>query len=203
MLHYLEGKDMTNQNAIFTTIGASNHSSGDRQEHDYYATPPSAVEDLLSKEDFNKNIWEPACGGGHISELLKSKGYNVKSTDLIDRGYSGINELSDFLKSNEKDLDTDIITNPPYSKALEFVEKSLSSIKDGCKVAMLLKLTFLEGQKRRKMFDDNPPARIHVYSKRMGCYKNGDFDTYESSAVCYAWFVWEKGNKNLPVIDWI
>ena len=33
---------------------------------------------------------------------------------------------------------------------------------------------------------------------------NGDVKQFNSSsAVCYAWFIWQKGNKEKPVIDWI
>jgi hypothetical protein len=98
----------------------------------------------------------------------------------------------------------DIITNPPYKYAAEFVEHSLEVINDGQKVAMFLKLTFLEGEKRRELFQRNPPARIYVFTKRINCALNGNAaDFKKSSAVCYAWFVWIKGNIKQPVIDWI
>ena len=104
---------------VFATLGASNHSVNDREENDYYATDPIAIEKLLEIEKFNSKVWECACGEGHLSKVLQSKGYDVKSTDLIDRGYgqSGI----DFLQCNEV-FDGDICTNPPYKFAKEFVE---------------------------------------------------------------------------------
>lgn len=61
--------------------------TAEREKNDYYATHPKAMEQLLKYETFNKNIWEPACGEGNLSEVLKAAGYNVYSTDLIDRGY--------------------------------------------------------------------------------------------------------------------
>lgn len=76
-------------------------------------------------------------------------------------------------------------------------------IKPGCKVAMFLRLQFLEGQERRKFFDMYPPARVYIPSKRLNCARNGDFKQYKSSAICYAWFVWEKGSNGEPVIRWI
>jgi hypothetical protein len=85
-----------NAKSIFTCNGASNHSDGERQEHDYYATEPKAVEILLEQEQFSPYVWECACGEGHISEVLKSHGYKVKSSDLYDRGYDGT-EIIDFL----------------------------------------------------------------------------------------------------------
>ena len=75
-----------NQTSIFKTLGASSHTLENREESDYYSTEPIAVEWLCTLEKFDKNIWECACGGGHISKVLEKNGYNVKSTDLIDRG---------------------------------------------------------------------------------------------------------------------
>ena len=87
------------------------NSKGDRVKNDFYATPSNATEELLKRETFDGSIWECACGDGAISKLLIEKGYEVYSSDLIDRGYgeTGI----DFLKSNKK-FDN-IITNPPFS----------------------------------------------------------------------------------------
>ena len=64
-------KDWTgNTQSVMATLNASNHSEKERSKNDYYATPPLAVESLLEKEKFI-NVWECACGEGHISEVLK------------------------------------------------------------------------------------------------------------------------------------
>lgn len=136
--------------------------------------------------------------GGHLADVLKLNGYNVRATDLIDRNYgeSGIN----FLEQQEQ-YNGDILTNPPYKYALEFVEKALELIPKGNKVIMFLKLQFLEGQERRRLFDTMQLAKVYVFSKRQQCAKNGIFTG--SSAVAYAWFVWIKGHHDLPQIEWI
>lgn len=139
-------KDLVgNAKSIFTRNGASNHSEGEREKNDYYATEPKAVELLLEQEIFHTYIWEPACGEGHISKVLKAHGYKVRSTDLIDRGY-GEGEV-DFFKEGKSETPMDIITNPPYKYAKEFVEHALDISMDGTKIAMFLKLTFLESKK--------------------------------------------------------
>lgn len=194
-----------NYNSIYKTIGASNHTEEDREEHDYYATNPLAVELLCEIEMFSKDILEPCAGEGHISKVLESHGYNVESTDLIDRGYGkgGV----DFLTCNQP-INKDIITNPPYSKAQEFVEHAMELITDGHKVAMFLKLSFLEGQSRRQMFEKYPPKTVWVSSSRLGCAKNGEFKIGRdgkptiASAVAYAWFIWEKEFNGSPTIKW-
>jgi hypothetical protein len=35
------------------------------------------------------------------------------------------------------------------------------------------------------------------------CVKDGDFSIKGSSAIAYAWFVWEKGFTGAPIIKWI
>ena len=194
-------KDWTgNRKSTYVVLGASNHVEEERQKHDYYATDPIAMELLLEVEEFNNNVWECACGEGHLSEALTEHGYNVRSTDLIDRGF-GIGGV-DFLKQTEM-FNGDIITNPPYRYASQFVEKSLELIPEGNKVAMFLKLQFLESKGRRVLFDKYPPKVVYVSSSRIKCAKNGEFDKVGSSAVAYAWYIWEKGFGGETVIRWI
>ena len=160
------------------TLGASNRMQEDRETHDYYATLPLAMELLLAEEDFSSVIWECACGEGHLSKVLEQHGFEVISTDLIYRGF-GDPEPMDFLKETFDDFEGDIITNPPYKYALEFVQQALNSVQEGHKVAMFLKLQFLEGKARRNLFDQAPPKRIYVSSGRLYCAKNGDFKKYK------------------------
>jgi hypothetical protein len=188
-----------NSQAIHTV----NQRNSNAAEHDYYATAPRAVELLLEREAFHPYVWEPACGTGHISKVLEARGYKVYSTDLIDRGY-GLGGV-DFLKTQKErvkdDMPRDIITNPPYKYAKEFVEHALDVSMDGTKIAMFLKLTFLEGQGRRELFRNNPPKVVYVSSARLQCAKNGEFSA-ANSAVAYAWFVWEKGFHGDTVVRW-
>ena len=150
---------MSNPKKIFTPLGASNHSLTDREDNDFYATDPRALELLLELEDFDPFVWECACGKGHLSEVLKKHGHIVKSTDLIDRGY-GVGGV-DFLATTTP-FNGDIITNPPYKYAQEFVEHALSLIPEGNRVAMFLKLTFLESKNRRAMFELTPPPATYM-----------------------------------------
>ena len=76
-----------NNKTVFSQLGASNHSEKERETHDYYATDSVAIDKLLEKTTLSRNVWECACGEGHLSKRLAEYGYNVKSTDLIDRGF--------------------------------------------------------------------------------------------------------------------
>lgn len=195
-------KDWTgNKKAIFTCLAASNHALGERQKDDYYATEPKAAKLLLEVEPSLNNIWECACGEGHLAEVFRKAGKLNLATDLINRGYG--DGIRNFLDKNIGGYIGDIVTNPPYKFAKEFVEKALEIVSEGAKVCMFLKVTFLEGKARKELFKKYPPKTIYVCSGRINCAKNGEFEKYSSSAVAYAWFVWEKGYKCKPTVEWI
>ena len=199
----MQVKDWTgNAYSKFVTLGASNHSTSDRENNDFYATDPKALKLLLDLEEFDPYVWECACGKGHLSEVLKERGYIVKSTDLIDRGYG--EGCIDSLQCTEKH-NGDIITNPPYKYAQQFVEHALELIPDGNRVAMFLKLTFLESKNRKEMFEKYPPEYIYVSSSRLQCALGGEFEKYKQSggtAVAYGWFIWRKGFTGEPKVRW-
>lgn len=200
-------KDWTgNKKTTFVMLGSSNHSEKPRERNDFYATDPHALEIFLDRleEDgvkLHTDIWECACGEGHLSKVLDSRGYKVWSTDLIDRGYGTGN--TDFLKSIEDEWHGDILTNPPYKYAKEFVEKSLEITRTWCYTIMFLKIQFLEGQARKEMFKKYPPKYIYVNSTRQICAMNGDFEKYKAAAICYCWYVWEKGFNGETTVRWI
>lgn len=196
-----------NSKSIYVTMGASNHSLKERQNEDYYATDPKALEIFLDKIkkdgiELHKKIWECACGEGHLSKVLETRGVDVASTDLVDRGYG--EDCIDFLKYETGfPLDLDILTNPPYKYAKEFVEKGLELVDKGHYVIMFLKIQFLEGQARLKLFKKYPPKYIYVNSKRQHCAMNGEFEKYTATAVCYCWYIWQKGFTGEPTVRWI
>lgn len=195
---------MGNKNKIYRTLGASNATEEERAENDYYATDPLAAELLLQIEDIPKDkaIWECAAGEKHLANVFEAHGYSVFCSDLVKR-LPDVEQV-DFLNYDFDDwkFDGTIITNPPYSKALDFIKRSLDIVQDGNKIFMFLRLQFLEGKKRKEFFEKNPPKTIWVASSRIMCAKNGDFEKLKStggSAVAFAWFVWEKG---YTVIKW-
>ncbi len=199
-------KDWTgNKSTTFAQLGASNHSEGEREANDFYATDPNTLKIFLNKlmkdgVTLHHTIIEPSCGMGHLSEVLNDYGYNVLSYDLVDRGYG--NTGVDFLQSKYTGT-YDILTNPPYKYASEFTKHALDMIEDGCYCIMLLKIQFLEGQGRQELFAEYPPKYVYVNSARQTCYINGDMSKKMSSASCYCWFVWEKGFTGEPTIRWV
>ena len=193
-------KDWTgNKTSAHSVIGARNYAKEERQENDYYATEPKMAEELLELEPSLSNIWEPACGAGHLAKIFSDAGKLGKASDLYDRGY-GVPGV-DFLKATEK-WAGDIVTNPPYKYAKEFALHALSLLNSGHKLCLFLKLTYLEGSARyRDLFNKYPPQTIYVSVRRTACGKNGNFKN-AGNAVCYAWYIWEKGFTGSPTIKW-
>lgn len=142
---------------------------------------------------------ECACGEGHISKVLENNGYNVYSSDLIDRGYG---DVKDFLKCTEP-FNGDILTNPPFKLAEKFIEKSMELLQEGNKAIFFLKVQFLESKSRKLLFEKYPPKLVIVNSERQQCSKNGDFEKYHATTQCYCWYVFEKGYKGNTELKWI
>ena len=73
---------------VYRILGASSHTDRNREENDFYATIPEAIDYLLEGGAvISHNVWECACGMGHLSKRLTELGYDVLSTDLIYRGF--------------------------------------------------------------------------------------------------------------------
>lgn len=182
------------------TLGASNHSDVERSKLDYYGTDPRSTRALLNNEGFDGKIWEP-CAGHHLMvDVIEEFGYKVYASDIAEyEGYQ--HDLIDFLNYNGE-WDGNIVTNPPYNASVEFAEKALSLLQHGKKLAMFLRLQWLEGVSRyERIFKNNPPKTIYIFTNRQVSDRNDDFTT--SSSVAYMWVVWEKDSQTPPVVKWV
>lgn len=172
---------------------------------DLYQTPPEAVHSLMRVERLPLRIWEPACGPGAIARVLRDAGHDVLATDLVDYASPDQNEHGrDFLFEYQTPHGIHaIVTNPPFKNAGEFVAKALSLCP---KVIMLLRLAFLESEKRRNILDNGTLARVHVYRKRLPMmHRDGWEGRKANSSMAFAWFVWDRehtGPTELHRISW-
>lgn len=169
----------------------------DLEGPDFYPTPEWATFALMDIENFEGAIWECACGDGAMSDVLKSKGNDVISTDLFDRGYgeSGV----DFLTSERRVAN--IVTNPPFHSAESFVAQGIKLSEK--KFALLLRLAFLESANRANtIFLKNPPSRVWVFSERITFYPR-NVEKAGSGTTAYAWFVWDKDSPGSTELKWI
>lgn len=171
-----------------------------REVDDFYPTWPAATEALLRVESFDGPIWEPACGEGDMSRVLESAGYEVFSTDLIDRGYG--EAPRDFLMEWTPRA-PNVVTNPPFREAKPFVDRALM-LTTG-KVAMFLRLAFLEGIERGVWFPQTPLERVWVMSRRVPMGRGSLSGTGRAGVIAFAWFIWNHAHKGEPAIgflDW-
>ncbi|WP_445222218.1 hypothetical protein ACKWRH_21420 [Bradyrhizobium sp. Pa8] len=177
---------------------------------DYFPTPPWATRALIEEilipyfesgdlDDDDQGakfhqlrIWEPACGEGHMAEVLREYCPDVLATDIFDYGYGDrtLDFLSDLeVEGEERDF---ILTNPPFGDKTEgFVLQALKRAKVG--LAMFVRLQWLEtGGRYERIFKDNPPTRIVFYAERVNLCK-GRWEPDGSTATAYIWLIWIKG----------
>jgi hypothetical protein len=162
---------------------------------DFYRTPEWAIRALLEKESISGRVWEPCCGDGAISKVLTERGIDVFSSDIEARGFGS---KIDFLRERGPFEPDAIITNPPYFCVDRCVARAieLTKARRG-KVAFLMRLAYLEGQRRYRFFQETPPARVWVFSKRVEFIPGG------RSAMSMAWFVWDHRSTEAPLLGWI
>jgi hypothetical protein len=169
---------------------------------DCYDTPAVAVRALLKAEHtfFSepRRVWECACGIGNIVLPLRAAGHEVIATDLNDRGCPESIDRIDFLLPMRCDVDA-IVTNPPYSLAEKFVATALERAPV---VIMLLRLAFMESERRSAILDNGTLARVHVFSNRLPLmHREGWTGNRASSSIAFAWFCWSRDHHGPATID--
>jgi hypothetical protein len=158
-----------------------------RRELDFYPTPPDVTHALMEFIDMRiYTIWEPACGDGAMSEVLKMYSPDVISSDLRETGYGegGV----DFLTAH-RDCDA-VVTNPPFNVSEQFIRHALT--KAGT-VAMVLKSQYWHAKKRAALFQEFPPAYVLPLTWRpdfMGGERGG------APTMEVHWTVWIAGDTD-------
>lgn len=170
---------------------------------DLFPTPPWATRALvewLGQQGHalcEQTCWEPACGLGHMSNVLADFFCDVRSSDAINYGWG--HENIDFADPSAlpewlwPDADW-IITNPPFKLAEEFSRIAIRTATRG--VAMLVRTTFIEGVKRhRDLFSVTPPSYVLQFVERVPMHR-GRLEANGSTATAYAWLVWDKSDQS-------
>jgi hypothetical protein len=174
-----------------------------------YPTPPWAtralIEHVIGKDRVrDQNVWEPAANRGYMARPLQEYFKSVSESDIQD--YTGEGNTCDFLAAdNMGGLFNWVITNPPFTKAQQFIEKAQTIATDG--VAMLVRTSFLEGCMRyNTLYMHNPPDIVAQFAGRVPMVK-GRMDKQASTATSYAWLVWYIDNlhdlEKVTVLRWI
>jgi hypothetical protein len=175
-----------------------------RPADDHYATPAWVTAALLAREAFlappdAPQVWECACGNGAMAEVIAAHGYNVAASNLVDYGYGDTSV--DFLKERRLRA-PNIVTNPPYALAMPFIEHALALGAD--KAALLLRLNFVEGQKRSRRLEQLPLAAVLIVRARFGMWPGGNApEKANDPTYNHAWYVFQRGHRGAPSIGWL
>ena len=174
-----------------------------RDEYDWYVEPKVCSQALFELESFNGTIWDPACGMGRIVDSAREAGYEAVGTDINPEARSD-REPYCFLNDNVPVLKDNIVSNPPFGIAEEFVRKGIEIVNQSGKVAMILPIVWMAGFSKKRDWLPNsplkvvypisprpsmPPAKVIMSGEKPG---NGTKD--------FAWFVWQNGFSGSPKI---
>ena len=177
---------------------SANNTTDKRKQTDFYETPYSLTRKFLDVEEFDKSlsVCEPACGKGAITKVLKE----YWDDNLV----TAYDQEVNFIWGENGHYDY-IVTNPPFTTALQFINKA--KIVARKKFAFLLPLSYLHGKERfDKLYSDREYGlkKVYIFTRYpMLGDKLRDDGKYRTGMMVYAWYVWENGHGGLPTIDWI
>lgn len=163
-----------------------------RAENDFYRTPEWASQAIvrrLQEQLHPRRILEPAAGDGALLASLRAAWpeATIDAYDVEPRHPSVVKR--DFWFDDTPQRYDLVMTNPPFSHAMEFVRYGLSKLDEGGRLVLLLRLAFLESEERASFFKRNEPD-VYVLSARPS-FRNGATDP----KTAYAWFVWRHGRR--------
>ena len=139
-----------------------------RTKSDEYYTPPNALEPLLDLIPRNKTIWEPTDTSGHISNFF------------IERGYTVLSSSDDFFSHTVSPGDV-IVTNPPYSKKTQFLQRCYEL---GKPFALLMPITALEGSQRQDLYKLYG-IKLILFNKRISFIESKSGPWFATAWFCH------------------
>lgn len=194
---------------------SSTNRGSERSPHDFYSTPDYSVFALMEKIGMDlvhyPGPWlEPCVGDGAIIKAMvkwyRENEVTVNNRDFmptfdavdIRREAAYPHTTADFLQWKPFDRYSLIVTNPPFFKAQEIIERSLTlnGNHPPPTVIMLLRLNFLGAEKRSEWWQERTPEWLWTLAERP------DFTGDGGDSCEYAWFVWNfAGHRHLKRID--
>jgi hypothetical protein len=176
-----------------------------RDEHDWYIEPAWCSKRLFGVETFEGSIYDPACGRGTIlrSAIDALPGRIVFGTDIVHRDVMCMEEV-DFLGDRDFPTADNIVSNPPYRRSREFVNRALEAAR--FKVAMLMPALWVLGDERSRWLEKTPLSKVYFLTPRPSMPPG---EAILAGAVPmggttdFAWFVWEHGYDEVPIVRWL
>ena len=204
---------------VFKLLGA--HSTTERAKDDFYMSSTEIANALFEcvKAGIKRNelyaegleetvIIDSSVGTGTLLEPFRYKCWSLIGYDIADRGYKFVS-VQDWLTvkeiPNPRNKPKVIVQNPPFKLALEFVQHSLELLNNGELLFSLHRIQFLEGLERFENLYKNKykrPKYVFIFTKRVSCI-TPDIENKGKNAVCFAWFMWQKGYRGSTQIKWI
>lgn len=176
----------------------------DRHPEDWYVEPAWCSDRLFEAERFEGAVWDPACGRGTIVVAARKAGLFAIGSDIASRTDLPLCEVSDFLNCDEEATESNIVSNPPFGIAEQFVAHALK-LADR-KVAMLLPANWVQGDKRSRWLETTPLRRVYFITPRPSMPPGPAIMAGEkpgNGTTDYAWFVWLRGFDGAPEVCWL
>lgn len=163
-----------------------------RLEH--FETPLWAAQRILEKERLTIRVLDPCCGSGILTLAAREKGYKCAAMDIHHWGFEGT-YICDFLSESflpDHMPEFSVFMNPPFSKACEFVEKSLQAGAE--KVLCFQRFAWLESAQRKDFWDKASLTKIYLCGDRAPSWRHDIPQDQRNSTTptAHAWFVFEK-----------
>lgn len=197
-------KDLFGSTVLEKRKNFSRNNLGQRRAGDFYQTPPSMTERFLDACPVQRlPVLEPAAGDGAMVGVLRARYGScwVRSYD-IRTGHDFLEERRQF---------PTVITNPPFSLSLEFIEQCKRVATD--RFSLLMPIDYLHGIERyRRVFsarDEWTLSTLHVYVRRaMLDDKVREDGRYKTGMITWTWYTWRRrpwGRRpgNAPQVFWI
>lgn len=174
-----------------------------RDEYDWYVEPRECTDALLAIEQFKGNVWDPACGSGNIVKSCQQFGLEAFGTDIRQRSFELL-KIHNFLDGGPPRPFKNIICNPPFGSAEEFVRLAISLTPLGGKIAMILPLVWMAGfSSKRDWLPSSPLKAVFPISPRPSMPPGAVIEAGVkpgNGTKDFAWFLWEVGYSSSPQI---
>ena len=208
---------------VFKLMGS--HSATERAKDDFYQSSPEIANALFECVNAgikgnklyaagleNTVIIDSSAGTGVLLEPFENKCWLQIGYDIADRGYEHV-IIRDWFNVNadmwKKEIcfyprPKIIVQNPPFKLALKFVQHGLELLNKGELLFSLHRIQFLETRERfAKLYGNKQkPKYVFVFANRVTCVAPG-IPNKGQGAMCYAWFMWQKGFRGNTQIKWI
>ena len=189
---------------------SSTNRGAQRHPDDWYRTPAWAVAALIPELHFEtatpRTVLDPCAGDGAILDVLGSRclAYGIElDGERAIACHSGGRPcvvadalaMSSWVHPETGERPNRIVMNPPFSLAMEFVERALREVGPFGIVAVLLRLAWLSSAKRAP-FHRAHPSRVLVLPRRPSFTDNGKTDSAD-----YGWFLFGRDPGTWAVLD--